>query len=106
MDLTGSCSSFLNRKMKEAWKVDFSELRARSGQSEGGMRRQVASVRIRGLDSTSTPKSKQNLDSMGDRYIWGRIRRNPRGQSTGSVFLARARNLKVLLSLARPTSQG
>jgi len=70
------------------------------------VQREVTSVRSPRLDSTSTPKSNEAYGITGESKFWGQIRRNPRGHDTGSVFPARASDLRVPLYLERPTLRG
>src|SRR5207249_9905824 len=101
-----SCSSILNRTRNRPEPSISRNIRVQGGPLYVMCTERVTSVRSPRLDSTSTPKLNEAYGIMGDRYIWGRIRRNPRGHDTGSVFPARASDLRVPLYLERPTLRG
>ena len=106
MDLTGFVFFTIEQNAKSARTVNFSEHKSPKRTTLCDVHREVTSVRSPRLDSTSTPKSNEAYGIMGDMYIWGRIRRNPRGHDTGSIFPARASDLRVPLNLERPALLG
>src|SRR5437773_6830699 len=106
MDLTGFMFFTIEQNMKSARTVNFSRHKSPKRTTVCDVQREVTSVRGPRLDSTSTPKSNEAYGIMGESKLWGQIRRNPRGHDTGSVFPARASDLRVLPYLERPTLRG